>query len=328
MQTVLITGLAGFVGSHLAEWFLKAGVRVLGIDDLSTGKLANINHLRSKYDGQIKLVVSSCAKRRVIENMVIDSDAVFHLAAVVGVKRVMENPVHTIEAMRDASGTVFQLCAEYQKRLIFTSTSEVYGANPAPEFREDMDCIIGPSTKARWCYAAAKLMDEFLALGMHRHLGLPITVVRLFNTIGPRQTGQYGMVVPTFIHQAREDKPCTVFGDGSQSRCFTWVGDVVDCIVRLAENDAAIGEVINIGSTEAWRIEDLALHIQRQVGRDPQCVYKSYAEVYGEDFADMPHRKPNVEKLRGLIGCVPETPLADSIRMILEHKTMTCCEKS
>lgn len=323
---VLVTGGCGFIASHLVEALVARdcachGDEVVVIDNLSSGSLVNLKGVSRDV---MKLIVADCAFEKIVQPEVEKADLVFHLAATVGVKRVMEDPVETISNMHDASQTVIEACALYNKRLIITSSSEVYGASTKEAFSEDDDCIIGPTTKSRWCYAAAKLMDEFLALAYHKSQGLPVTVARLFNTIGPRQSGQYGMVVPTFVRQALADKPLTIYGDGEQQRAFTSVHDVVKCLLALAECDAAIGGVVNVGSENQIRIHQLASWIWGEVnGHDVTAVVGELVnpkDAYGEDFVDMRHRKPDVSKLKKLIGFVPETPLSEILKEIVEHE--------
>lgn len=323
-----ISGGCGFIGSHLAESLVADGHEVTIIDDLSTGSLPNVGEIREK----ISLRVCDCALSRITEKEVAKADLVFHLAATVGVKKVMEDPIATMSNMRNASHTVIEACALHHKRLILTSSSEVYGASTKEAFSEEDDCIIGPTTKSRWCYAATKLMDEFLALAYHKSQALPVTVVRLFNTIGPRQSGQYGMVVPTFVRQALKGELLPVYGDGKQKRCFSSVHDVVKCLRALAHRGASVGEVVNIGSTVEVSVLALAeevlavtdrTHHHENLGLDTPFKWVNPNDAYGEDFVDMRHRKPDVSKLKRLIGFVPETPLSEILKEIVEHERRT-----
>lgn len=314
-QSALVTGGAGFVGSHLCELLLEQGWAVTVVDDLSTGAIDNVRHLESRPDFQV--YVGSAAERELLEPLVAEADTVFHLAAVVGVRKVMEDTVSTIEKNLHTTETVLRACNRYRRRFLVTSTSEVYGANPKASFTEDDDAIIGPSRYRRWCYAAGKLLDEFHAYAYHYSTELPMTIVRLFNTVGPRQVGHYGMVVPTFVGQALRGEPITVYGDGTQKRCFTYVKDVVRCLYELAVRGNTVGEVYNVGSQQEVSIGDLAATVKSMTESASPVVYKSYSEVYGEDFVDMERRVPNTDKLAAAIGYRPETPLEPMLESII-----------
>src|SRR5215470_18065901 len=260
MSRALITGGAGFIGSHLSEALLERGWAVEVVDDLSTGRIGNISHL--KGHPHFSYVLDSVMNRSLMLELVDRADAIFHLAAAVGVRLIVEKPVHTIETNIKATELVLELAARKQKPLLLASTSEVYGKLDKPKFSEDDDVILGPTSRARWCYAASKIIDEFLARAYFKEKGLPVVVVRLFNTIGPRQTGRYGMVVPRFVRCALAGEPITVYGDGTQRRSFTWVGDVVQAMIALSEYPQAYGEVFNIGHTQEISIYDLALLVK------------------------------------------------------------------
>jgi UDP-glucose 4-epimerase len=311
----LVTGGAGFIGSHLCERLVAEGWRVTALDDLSTGSEANLAALRS--EPRFALEVGSATEAAVVERLASRATAVFHLAAVVGVRRVMEDTVQTIEKNLHTTETVLRAASSRKLRLLVTSTSEVYGANPKKAFQESDDSVIGPSRHRRWCYAAGKLLDEFHAYAYHHSHGLPVTIVRLFNTVGPRQVGHYGMVVPTFVAQALGGEPITVYGDGSQRRCFSYVGDVVKCLVALIACPAAVGEVFNVGGDREISMMDLARKVKDLTGSASPIVTKSYREVFGENFVDMERRLPDVTRLRAAIGYAPDTELEEILRRVI-----------
>ena len=313
----LITGGAGFVGSHLAERLLNEGHEVAVLDNLSTGSIDNIAHL--KGTAGFSYVVDSITNEPVLAEMIDRSDVVFHLAAAVGVKLIVEQPVHTIETNVHGTEVVLKHANKKKKLVVIASTSEVYGKSTNVPFREAADLTLGPSSKHRWAYACSKLIDEFLALAYWRERKLPVVIVRLFNTVGPRQTGQYGMVLPTFIRQALAGVPITVFGDGTQSRSFTYVGDVVGALIKLAEEPGAIGEVFNIGNTGEVTIGDLARRVKEMTDSSSPIQYVPYDEAYEEGFEDMPRRVPDISKLRELIGYEPTLGLDEIIRTVIEH---------
>ncbi|MBF8300293.1 MAG: arnA [Acidobacteria bacterium] len=313
----LITGGAGFIGSHLAERLLELGHEVLVLDNLSTGAIDNIAHLKSaRY---FSYVVDSVTHERLLAEMIDHSDVVFHLAAAVGVKLIVEQPVHTIETNVHGTEIVLKHASKKKKLVVIASTSEVYGKSTDVPFREGADVVMGPSTKHRWAYACSKLIDEFLALAYWKERKLPVVIVRLFNTVGPRQTGQYGMVLPTFVRQALVGDPITVFGDGTQSRSFTYVGDVVDALVALALEPRAIGEVFNIGNRGEISIRDLAERVKTFAGSDSPIQFIPYDEAYEAGFEDMPRRVPDISKLRSLIGYEPKVGLDEIIRRVIAH---------
>jgi UDP-glucose 4-epimerase len=304
---ILITGGAGFIGSHLAERCRQLGWSVSILDDLSTGSFSNIRHL--KNGPGFSYTIDSVFNAPLVFELVDDCDVVFHLAAAVGVRLIVESPVRTIETNVHGTEVVLKAAAKKGKRILIASTSEVYGKSIDVPFREDADLVIGATTKGRWSYACSKALDEFLGLAYHREKGVPVSIVRLFNTVGPRQTGQYGMVLPTFIQQALQDRPITVFGDGRQTRCFSYVTDVVEGLIRIATNPALAGEVINIGNDEEVSIAGLAQLIKARTESKSEIVYLPYDEAYGPGFEDMFRRVPSLEKLQRLIGYRPTTRL-------------------
>src|SRR5581483_4433673 len=287
---VLITGGAGFIGSHLAERFLQEGWKVSVLDDLSTGSLENILHL--KDCAEFNFTLGSVLDRPLLTELLEGCDLVFHLAAAVGVRLIVDNPVRTIETNVNGTAVLLAAAARNQIPLIIASTSEVYGKSTAIPFREDADLVLGATTKARWSYAASKALDEFLGIAYWTHSGLPVTIIRLFNTVGPRQTGRYGMVLPSFVRQAVRGEPITVYGSGAQRRCFSYVGDVVKAILRLAQTPGIAGEVVNIGNNEEITIRDLAHLVKEIADSTSPIVHMSYEEAYGVGFEDMARRVP------------------------------------
>jgi UDP-glucose 4-epimerase len=311
----LITGGAGFIGSHLADELLARGDRVHVLDDLSTGSIANIRHLTG--DPHFEYTIDSCHDRSLVAELVDEADAVYHLAAAVGVRLIVESPVRTIETNVHCTEVVLANAAKKRRPVFVASTSEVYGKSRALPFREDGDLVLGPPHLGRWSYACSKALDEFLALAHHRERGLPTVVGRMFNTVGPRQTGQYGMVVPTFIRQALAGEALTVFGDGSQRRCFCHVKDVVRGLADLLSDDANWGEVFNIGSNEEVSIMELALLVRELCDSDSEIVTVPYEEAYEEGFEDMQRRVPDTSKLRAAIGWEPMHDLRDVLTDVL-----------
>jgi UDP-glucose 4-epimerase len=312
----LITGGAGFIGSHLAERLLASGHEVLALDNLSTGSIENIAHLKQRHG--FSYAIDSITNESLLAEMIDRSDVVFHLAAAVGVKLIVERPVHTIETNVHGTEIVLKHANKKNKLVFIASTSEVYGKNTDVPFKETADLVLGPTSKHRWAYACSKLIDEFLALAYWKEKKLPVVIVRLFNTVGPRQTGQYGMVLPTFVRQALAEQPITVFGDGTQSRSFTYVGDVVDALIKLAQEPKAIGEVFNIGSTTEVRIRDLADRVKTLSGSGSPIQYVPYEQAYEAGFEDMPRRNPDIRKIQALIGYEPRQSLDDIIRRVIE----------
>jgi UDP-glucose 4-epimerase len=313
----LVTGGAGFIGSHLAEALLSGGAEVAVIDDLSTGNIENLEHLRdlNKFSYTIETILN----RPHMAELVDRADVIFHLAAAVGVRLIIESPVRTIETNVKGTELVLELAAKKGKKVVLTSTSEVYGKASKVPFREDDDLVLGPTVKGRWSYACSKAVDEFLALAYWREKRVPVVIVRLFNTVGPRQTGRYGMVIPTFVQQALSGGPITVFGDGNQTRCFAWVGDVVGAIIRLSNHPRAVGEVFNVGAETEIRIRDLAEMVKRLVGSDASIAFVPYAEAYEKGFEDMPRRIPDLTKIRRLIGYEPTVSLPEILRRVIHH---------
>jgi UDP-glucose 4-epimerase len=322
---VLITGGAGFIGSHLAEAYVSRGDDVYIIDDLSTGSLDNIKHIQSHetYGNQVYVTIDSVMNYDKMVELVGTCDMVFHMAAAVGVQYILDNPLSSIITNVRGTETVLELCNKFRKPILIASTSEVYGKrNDAPLVETD-DCIYGPSTKSRWSYAAAKLIDEFTALAYHRSKKLSVIVVRFFNTVGPRQTGRYGMVVPRFVQQALGNNPITVYGDGSQSRTFTHVRDVVAALQLLTATPEANGEVINIGGMEEVSILELAQRVKAKVGSSSEIRIIPYAEAYPIDFDDMMRRVPSTAKLKGLINVVPEMDLDRILDDVIAYYKMS-----
>ena len=313
----LITGGAGFIGSHLAERLLEDGHEVMVLDNLSTGSIDNITHLKGRSG--FSYTIESVTNESLLAELIDRSDVVFHLAAAVGVKLIVEQPVHTIETNVHGTEVVLKHANKKKKLVFIASTSEVYGKSTDVPFREAADLVLGPSAKHRWAYACSKLIDEFLALAYWKEKKLPVVIVRLFNTVGPRQTGQYGMVVPTFVRQALAGQPITVFGDGTQQRSFTYVGDVVEALVRLAADNRAIGEVFNIGNTGEITIADLAARVKAMTGSCSPIHYIPYDQAYEEGFEDMPRRVPDISKIREFVGYEPKVQLDEILRTVIEH---------
>ena len=296
----LITGGAGFIGSHLSEELLRRGDQVTIIDDLSTGSVENMEHIKGKPG--FTYVFDTIHNHQVMAELVDEADVVYHLAAAVGVRLIIESPVRTIETNIKGTELVLELAAKKGKKVLITSTSEVYGKATSLPFSEDGDIIFGPTSKSRWSYACSKAIDEFLALAYWKEKRVPAVIARLFNTVGPRQTGRYGMVVPNLVRAALQGEPLTVFGDGRQSRCFTWVGDAVRALIDLSLHPGAVGEVFNVGSNHEITIADLAALVKQLTGSKSPVVYIPYTQAYGEGFEDMARRVPDLKKIRALIG--------------------------
>jgi UDP-glucose 4-epimerase len=313
---VLITGGAGFIGSHLADAYLERGDDVFVIDDLSTGSIENIRHLKSHP--RFHYTIDTVYNYPVVAELVDQCDVVLHLAALVGVRLIVESPVRTIETNVRATEIVLEIANKKKKKVLITSTSEVYGLSDAVPFREDGNLVMGPTSKGRWSYACSKAIDEFLALAYWREKKLPTVIVRLFNTVGPRQTGQYGMVLPTFVKQALSGRPITVYGDGSQTRSFGYVGDIVKAVMQVMDDPRSVGEVFNIGSDEEVTINQLAERVRTLAKSDSEIVHIPYGEAYEEGFEDMPRRVPDVSKVHALIGFRPETPLDTIIGSVID----------
>ena len=316
---VLITGGAGFIGSHLADAYLQRGDEVLVIDDLSTGTIDNIQHLKS--NPRFQYTIDSVHNQPVTAELVDQSDIVIHLAAAVGVKLIVESPVRTIETNVHGTEVVLALANKKQKRVLIASTSEVYGLSTDVPFREDGNLVMGATTKGRWSYACSKAIDEFLALAYWREKKLPTVVVRLFNTVGPRQTGQYGMVIPTFVRQALSGRPITVYGDGKQSRCFGYVGDIVGALIKLMDHKDAVGNVFNIGSNEEISILQLAQRVKELTQSKSEIVFVPYDEAYEEGFEDMPRRVPDISKIHNLVGFQPQMSLDGILETVIDYQS-------
>jgi UDP-glucose 4-epimerase len=317
----LITGGAGFIGSHLAERMLERGDEVLLMDNLSTGSMENIRHLK-KYD-RMHYFLEPIENRQLLAELVDEADVIFHLAAAVGVRLIVESPVRTIETNVNGTQLVLEAACKKRKLLFAASTSEVYGKSTNVPFHEDADLVLGPTTKGRWSYAASKALDEFLALSYWKERRQPVVIARLFNTVGPRQTGRYGMVMPTLVRQALDGAPLTIFGTGKQSRCFCDVRDSVEAILRLVGNDRAVGEVVNVGNDSEVTIEGLAELIRQRTGSSSSFAYVPYDQAYEPGFEDMQRRVPSLEKLEQLTGFRPKTALpeiVDRVAAYLEQK--------
>jgi nucleoside-diphosphate-sugar epimerase len=314
---VLITGGAGFIGSHLSDRLVAAGHRVTAVDDLSTGRLENVAHLEGAPGFQF--VHESIMHEAVMDRLVSECDVVYHLASAVGVELIVSRPVEVIERCILGTEIVLKTAHRYKKKVLLTSTSEVYGKNQRVPFAEDDDRVLGPTTKSRWSYSCAKAIDEFLALAYLKEKKLPIVIVRLFNTVGPRQTGQYGMVVPRFVQQALSGKPLTVYGDGSQQRCFGYVGDVVGALVGLMEHPSAVGQIFNIGNTEEVSILDLAKRVIKLTNSSSTITMVPYDVAYEAGFEDMARRIPDLTRVKSLIGYQPKVGLDEIIVRIAEH---------
>ncbi len=313
----LITGGAGFIGSHLTEALLHAGHQVTVIDDLSTGRFENIQHLTALP--HFRFAIETITNEAVMDRFVSESDVIFHLAAAVGVELIIQSPVRVIQTNILGTEAVLNIANRYRRKVLLASTSEVYGKNDKPPFKEDDDSLLGPTTKSRWCYSVTKAVDEFLALAYYRERQLPVVILRFFNTIGPKQTGQYGMVVPRFVKKALTDEPITIYGDGQQSRCFCNVADTVRAIIALSEAPGAVGEVFNIGSTEEVTIEHLAGRIKELTGSQSTITHIPYEEAYEAGFEDMRRRIPDTTKIRTLTGWQPRYLLDDTLKQIIEH---------
>ncbi len=319
---VLITGGAGFIGSHLAERCLREGWSVAVIDDLSTGFLENIAHLKDSPN--FTFALGSVLDRPLLTELFDGCNLVYHLAAAVGVRLIVDNPVRTIETNVNGTAAVLAGAGRNHTPVFIASTSEVYGKSTAIPFREDDDLVLGATTKARWSYAASKALDEFLGMAYWNQSGVPVTMLRFFNTVGPRQTGRYGMVLPTFVRQAVRGEPITVFGSGEQRRCFGYVGDVVEALVRLAQTRGVAGEVINIGNDREITINQLAALVREISGSLSPITHLSYEAAYGAGFEDMVRRVPCLAKLERFTGSRPETPIETIVSMVVDHERLSC----
>ena len=315
----LVTGGAGFIGSHLCDRLLEDGCEVWALDDLSTGSLANVEHLRDRRD--FHLVVDSVLSQSVVNELVHRSDVVYHLAAAVGVRLIVEQPVRTLVTNVQGTETVLEYCNRFGKRVLVASTSEVYGDHREEvELDEDARRMYGPTTQRRWAYADSKAMDEFLALAHHQERDLDCVIVRLFNTVGPRQSGEYGMVIPRFVERALANTPIEIFGDGEQTRCFCHVDDTVRALVALMDSPDTSGEIYNVGSPNRIRIIDLADRIRQALGSSSELEFVPFDQVYGQGIEDMLHRIPSIAKVAAAVGWKPEKSLDDILADVIEDK--------
>ncbi len=314
-KRVLVTGGAGFIGSHLCEALIARGNRVTIIDDLSTGREENIAPLLGRPD--FFFFENTIMNKGLMDHLVKETDEIYHLAAVVGVKNIVDDPVRTLHTIIVGTDTVLELAHKHgNKRLFITSTSEVYGKSPDCPYSEEADRVLGPTTRSRWSYSSAKAVDEYMALAYFNKTGLPLVIGRLFNTVGPRQTGQYGMVLPRFVKQALSGEPITVYGDGTQTRTFSYVHDVIGAMIKLMDYSPAMGEIFNIGSEEEVSITELAEKVKKITGSSSEIIFVSYEVAYGEGFEDMQRRVPDISKVNKAIGFRPETRLDDIIRAV------------
>jgi len=313
-MNVLITGGAGFIGSHLVERCLNEGRKVTVVDDLSTGSMDNVAAFESHESFSLK--VGSILNSSLIEEVVNDADLIFHLAAVVGLRLVVKHPVRTLETNAEGTDVVLRAAARHGKRVVLASSSEVYGKSTKLPFKEDADVVLGPPNRGRWGYACSKMLDEFLGFAYAAEQELPVTIVRFFNTVGPRQSGRYGMVLPSFLRQALLGLPLTIFGSGKQKRCFGYVGDVVEALMRIADSSNTIGEVINLGTDEEISILELAKLCKKITDSRSEMIHVSHEEVFGPRFDDVARRVPSLEKLERLIGFRPSTPIEVIVRNV------------
>jgi UDP-glucose 4-epimerase len=314
---ILITGGAGFIGSHLSEKLLKAGHQVVVIDDLSTGKIDNIAHLLDNKDFQF--VQDTIRNQQIMHLLISQADMIYHLAAAVGVKLIVQKPVHTIETNIHGSEVVLDIANKFRRPLFIASTSEVYGKSEKMPFCEDDDTVLGATRFPRWAYACSKAIDEFLGFAYHKQFGLPVVIARLFNTVGPRQTGQYGMVIPRFIERALKNEPIEIYGDGKQSRCFGHVYDVTSAMIKLMQTPAAYGQLFNIGNPQEITIEALADMIIQRTGSKSTKKFLTYEQAYGKDFDDMRRRLPSLEKIKNTIGYEPKHNLEKIIDDVIAY---------
>ena len=314
---MLITGGAGFIGSHLAEALVARGDSVTAVDDLSTGRYANIEGLTE--NPRFQFVYETITNETVMDRLASTSDVIFHLAAAVGVELIVKDPVRTLETNIQGSEVVLRLARRYRRKVLIASTSEVYGKSTALPFREDADRVMGPTIKSRWSYAESKAIDEFLGLAYHKQFDLPVVICRFFNTVGPRQTGTYGMVIPRLVEQALAGKPLTVYGDGQQTRCFCNVKDTVRAVVELAARPQAVGEIFNVGSQEEITIAALAERILARTGSSSGLVRVPYDQAYEKGFEDMQRRVPSIEKIRAAIGWQPTLSLDETLDAVIAY---------
>ncbi len=318
---VLVTGGAGFIGSHLAERLLKDGNKVVIIDNLSTGSLKNIASFRDNPG--LEFITGDILDIKLMESLVERCDAVFHLAAAVGVKLIAEDPVHTIETNIGGTEIVLNIANKFRKKTLIASSSEVYGKSEAVPFREDDDIVLGSTSLSRWAYACSKAIDEFLGVAFYRQYKLDVVIGRFFNTIGPRQTGQYGMVVPRFVRAALKNEPVIIYGTGRQTRCFCYVGDLVEAIISLMNCDLAVGKVFNIGTNEEISITELADKVIGLTGSRSEKQFVPYEVAYGRPIEDMMRRVPSVERIAQTVGWKPKTNLNEILRLVIEHEKLS-----
>lgn len=317
-EKVLITGGAGFIGSHLCEALVHQGYQVVAIDDLSTGRLENIAHLRPLPNFQF--VRETITNQQVLDRLASEAEIIVHLAAAVGVKLIVEDPVRTIRTNIMGTEAVLTTANRYGCKVLIASTSEVYGKGVKVPFEEEDDSLIGSTTHNRWAYATSKAVDEFLGLAYHHQFGLPVIIMRFFNTVGPRQTGQYGMVVPRFVRQALNGQPLTIYGDGQQSRCFADVSDVVGAVARLAEHPGATGQVFNIGTTEEVTVLELARLVLAKTGSRSELQFVPYEDAYAPGFEDLRRRVPCLDKISALIGYAPRCTLDETLQKVIDYE--------
>lgn len=316
-MNILITGGAGFIGSHLAEKLLEKKHSVTVIDNLSTGKYSNIIHLTKKTN--FNYVIDSILNRDVLEKLIQETDRIYHLAAAVGVKYIIDNPLLSLQTNIGGTENVLEFANKYKKKVLIASTSEIYGKSDQIPFKEEDDRLLGSTHISRWSYSSAKAIDEFFSLAYYREKKLPIVIVRCFNTVGPRQTGQYGMVIPKFVRNALLNHPITVFGDGKQTRCFCDVDDVTDGMIKLMNDKKAEGEIFNIGNDKSISIEELAKKIKKLTNSRSKIEYVDYAEAYEEGFEDMRHRKPDLSKINKFIGFEPKYDLDQILKRTIDY---------
>ncbi len=322
---LLITGGAGFIGSHLVDRLIEMGHEIIAVDDLSTGSIKNVKHHQKKNgkNGKFRLVVDTILNESLMDELVSQCDQIYHLAAAVGVKLIMNRPVETLETNVKGTEMVLGIANKYKKKVLIASTSEVYGKimnnGNHRTLKEDTDRLMGPTTKRRWAYACSKEFDEFLALAYYEEKKLPVIITRLFNTVGPRQTGQYGMVLPNFVQKALIGKPIIIYGDGTQSRSFTHVLDVVDALIKLMDEPKAVGQIINVGNEEEITILELAHMVKEMTGSSSELEYLSYDRAYGPGFEDMQRRSPDITKLKNLIQYQPRYDLKAIIQSVINY---------
>ena len=325
-EKILVTGGAGFIGSHLCELLVHNGHNVVAIDNLSTGRLDNIVHLLPMPG--FLFVRETITNSLVLDRLTSEADIIIHLAAVVGVKLIVEDPVNTIVTNIMGTEAVLTTANRYGCKVMLASTSEVYGKGSKVPFNEEDDCVMGPTSHSRWAYATSKAIDEFLGLAYYRQFGLPVVVMRFFNTVGPRQTGRYGMVIPRFVRQALLNEPITVYGDGEQSRCFADVADIIDAINKLSSNPAAVGQVFNIGSIEEVTIRELAELVIAATGSQSKVIYVPYEEAYAPGFEDMRRRVPDLTKVHQLIGYEPRFTLEATLKRVIDFERTQILKQS